>query len=341
MSFIRKSVYAVGGFFVLLAVIGILLPSTAHVQREIEIEAPAASVFALLNDFNQVNKWSPWVDTDPNALFTITGPPRGVGASIAWDGRTLGKGSQTIVESVPFSRLVTRLDLGSQGSAVATFDLSKSATGTQVVWSFDNDFGFNLPGRYFGLLLDGIVGPDYENGLINLKSMAERLPAADFGDIEIEHRTVEATDIAYLPTSSVPEAKAISGALGDAYFKLLNFIDKHELREAGAPMSIGGDFNGSELQFTAAIPIRGLGEDLPANASGVRVGRSYAGKVIRVKHTGSYRTLGRTHDKIAAYLAALGIRRNGDAWESYVSDPTRVEESELLTYVYYPVVQDP
>ena len=41
--------------------------------------------------------------------------------------------------------------------------------------------------------------------------------------------------------------------------------------------------------------------------------------------------------KIAAYLAALGIKRNGDAWESYVSDPTKVAEADLLTYVYYPI----
>ena len=33
----------------------------------------------------------------------------------------------------------------------------------------------------------------------------------------------------------------------------------------------------------------------------------------------------------------LGIERAGDAWESYVSDPTKVPEAELLTYVYYPV----
>ena len=280
------------------------------------------------------------MDTDSNALITISGPSRGVGASMAWDGQIMGKGSQTIVESVPFRRVVSRLNLGSQGDTTSTFDLLESTGGTRVAWSFDHEFGFNLFGRYFGLMLDSIVGPDYESGLINLQSMAERLPGADFGDTEIEHRTVEAMDIAFLSTSSVPDAKAISDALGDAYFRLLNFIDKHNLAEAGAPMSIGGDFNGSELQFTAAIPIRGLQDQPPADTSGVRLGRSYAGRVIRVKHTGSYRTLGRTHDKIAAYLAALGIKRNGDAWESYVSDPTRVEESELLTYVYYPVAQE-
>ncbi len=52
---------------------------------------------------------------------------------------------------------------------------------------------------------------------------------------------------------------------------------------------------------------------------------------------GPYRNLATTHRKITAYLAALGIERNGSAWESYVSDPAKVEEKDLLTYVYYPV----
>ena len=69
----------------------------------------------------------------------------------------------------------------------------------------------------------------------------------------------------------------------------------------------------------------------------MRIGKTFAGNVIRVRHTGSYRMLNETHRKIGAYLAALGIERAGYAWEAYISDPTKVAESELLTYVYYPI----
>ena len=178
---------------------------------------------------------------------------------------------------------------------------------------------------------------DYVAGLGNLKSLAETLPATDFSDLEIEHIVVEATDIAYLPTASTPEPGAMSEAMGDAYFDILSFIDRHDLVEAGAPMSIARAFSGSEILFDAAIPVRGLSDSTPPDDAGVRIGQTYAGNVIRVRHTGSYRTLASTHLKIAAYLAALGIERAGDAWESYVSDPTRVPEVELLTYVYYPI----
>ena len=102
-------------------------------------------------------------------------------------------------------------------------------------------------------------------------------------------------------------------------------------------MSIVRGFAGSQLRFDAAIPVRGVTDQPPRTGIAVRLGHTYAGPVVRVRHTGSYRQLGATHRKIAAYLAALGLERNGDAWETYISDPTRVTESELLTDIYYPV----
>jgi AraC family transcriptional regulator len=208
---------------------------------------------------------------------------------------------------------------------------------TRVAWLHESDHGFNIVGRYFGLLQGSIIGPEQAEGLARLKELAENLPRGDFSDIEIEQIVVEAADIAYLRTTSIPEASAISEAMGDAYFSVLNFIDEYGLNDAGAPLSITRTFSGSELVFDAAIPVRGVNAATPRTAEAVKIGRTYAGPVIRVKHIGPYRTLGRTHDKIAAYLAALGIVRNGDAWESYISDPIRTDEAALLTYVYYPI----
>jgi effector-binding domain-containing protein len=337
MAFLKKLLYAIGALILVLAVVGIFLPSRAHIERNIIIDAGRATIFALLNDFHQVNKWSPWIEEDPNARIEISGPRRGAGATVAWDGNIIGQGSQTITESVPYERVVSELGFGDQDKAHAAFKLSGLDDGTEVVWTFDMDFGFDLIARYGGLMLGNAVGQDFEKGLASLKSMAEGLPRADFSDLEIEHLVVEATDIAYLPTASIPEAAEISSAMGKAYFSILRFIDKNNLQEAGAPISISRAFSGSEIKFDAAIPVRGITDSTPRSAGSVKLGKTYEGSAIRVKHIGSYRELGRTHDKIASYLAALGIERNGDAWESYVSDPTRTDEDELLTHIIYPV----
>ncbi len=333
----KKILQSVGGVILSLTVIGLILPSRPNVERDILINAHAATIFALLNDFRQVRKWSTMLEGDPNAQIDISGPPRGVDASIYWNGHIIGRGRQTIVASVPYESVTTQFDLGRR--ATTSFALSPEAGLTRIIWNHRSDYGFNLIGRYFALLQGSVIGARQEQGLARLKELAENLPRADFSDIEIEQIVVAALDIAYLRTTSVAEATAISEAMGDAYFSILGFIDDHGLDDAGAPMSITRTFSGSELVFDAAIPVRGLSAATPRSGEAVRIRTTYAGPVVRVKHIGSYRTLGRTHDKIAAYLAALGIERNGDAWESYVSDPRRTDEADLLTYVYYPISQ--
>ncbi len=63
----KKILWSFGGFVLLLIVVGIILPSRSLVERDILIDTHAATIFALLNDFRQVSKWSPTLDGDPNA----------------------------------------------------------------------------------------------------------------------------------------------------------------------------------------------------------------------------------------------------------------------------------
>lgn len=333
----QKLLYTVGGVAAALILIGLALPRHARVSESLQVDAYPATVFAQVNDFRRFALWSPQLKADPNARVVFAGPPRGVDAAMTWDSTIVGSGSQVIVASRPFEFVETLINRGEAGEARSWFDLAHGGEQTTVTWSFETDHGFNLVGRYFGLLLSAVVRRDYARGLVGLKELAESLPRVDFSDLEIESITVEAQPIAVLQATSRPEPAAISEAMGDAYFEILNFIDRHGLDEAGAPMSITRSFAGSRLLFDAAIPVRGVTESTPRDGPGVRIGRTYAGQVVRVKHVGPYRTLVQAHRKIGAYLAALGIERNGDAWESYVSDPTKVAEDRLVTYVYYPV----
>jgi effector-binding domain-containing protein len=334
---VQKVIYGIGAFLALLIIIGFALPRTNQVEVSTEIDAHPATVFALVNDFHRFALWSPWAHTDPNARFLYSGAIRGEGAIVTWDGTILGTGNQVITESRPFEYVGIAMSPGESGEAKSWFRLTPGVGTTIVTWGFEADYGMNLVGRFFASMLGGVVARDYEIGLTALKDLAESLPGADFSDIEIEHIVVEALDIAYLPATSRPEPVAIADALGKAYFQILNFIDAQNLSDAGAPLSITRDFNGAELAFDAGIPVRGLSADTPRNGAGVKIAQTYAGPVIRVRHIGSYRLLTTTHRKISAYLAALGIERDGAAWESYVSDPGNVPENELLTHVYYPI----
>ena len=333
----QKLIYGVFGFLVLLVVIGFALPRSHQVEVSIEIDAPQATIFALVSDFRRYPHWSPWADTDPNARILYSGSPRGEGAIMIWDGAIIGSGSQIITGVRPHERIDITMNPGDEGEASAWFDLTQGVGSTLVTWGFEVDYGMNIVGRYFASMLGGVVARDHYTGLERLKDLAESLPSADFSNIEVEHIVVESLDIAYLSTTARPEPGATAEALRIAYFAILNFIDEQSLSDAGAPLSITRGFNGADLAFDAAIPVRGLSDSTDRSDPLVRIGETYAGPVIRVKHTGTYRTLTETHRKISAYLAAMGIERNGAAWESYVSDPGNTPEERLLTYVYYPI----
>ena len=333
----QKVLYGILASLVALILIGFALPRTHSIEVSREIDAAPATVFALVNDFRRYALWAPWGDADPNARFIYSGPTRGEGATVTWDGAIIGSGTQSIVESRPFEYVGIVMNPGEPGEAKSWFRL-EPGTGTTIIhWGFEADHGLNIVGRYFASMLGGVVARDYEAGLVNLEELAESLPAADFGDIEIEHLIVEPVDIAYLSARSRREPGATAEAMGNAYFEILNFIDENDLQDAGAPLAITRTFSGADLLFDAAIPVRGITDETPQDGPGVRIGKTYGGAVIRVRHIGSYRDLVTTHRKVAAYLAAHGIERNGDSWESYVSDPAKVAEDELLTYVYYPI----
>ena len=328
---------AMGVFVLALILVGLALPQHARVVASLEIDARPATIFALVNDFDRVVLWSPWLESDPNARIEISGPASGVGATMRWDGLVIGTGSQVIETSMPYEHIGTLMNPGQTGAARSWFDFRETSNGTLVDWTFETDYGYNLVGRYAALLLNGVIRRDYERGLRRLADLAESLPRADFSDLTVEHVEVAAQDIAYRSTASLPDPASTADALGKAYFRILNFIDAQALQEAGAPMLISRAFNGNEMLFDAAIPVRGITAATPADAAGVRLGQTYAGAAVRVRHRGPYRDLVQTHRKITAYLAAHGIERNGDAWEAFVNDPTTVEESEILTDVYYPI----
>ena len=336
----QKLTYGIGALLALLIIVGFALPRTHQIEVPIEIDTHPATVFALVNDFRRYSDWSPWVQTDSNARISYSGSERGEGAIMTWDGAIIGSGSQRIVTSQPHELVEIVMNPGESGEARSWFRLGPGVGTTQVVWGFETDHGMNIVGRYFASMLSGVVARDFQNGLVNLKALAEGLPKADFGDLEIEHTVVEATQIAYLSTSSRQDPDAVSAALGQSYFQILKFIDKNHLDEAGAPLSIIRTYTGPRIQFDAAIPVRGVDVDTPRDSRGVKIGQTHGGAVVRASHIGSYGSLSTTQRKVSAYLAALDIGRNGDPWESYVSDPGTVAEDKLLTYIYYPIIVD-
>ena len=132
-------------------------------------------MFPELNSMRAFHAWSPWSDIDPQTQYTFEGPDQGVGSRMLWSSgnERVGQGSQEITESVPEREVVTRLQFGDQGSGVARFVLEPEGQATRVRWLFHTEFGWDLFSRYVGLLLDSMIGVQYDKGLKSLQQRIE------------------------------------------------------------------------------------------------------------------------------------------------------------------------
>lgn len=167
---------AVLAIIALLAIIVARRPDSFRIARATEIEAPPQTVFAILNNLRRGIDWSPFERSDPNMRRVFTGPDKGVGATLDWDGsRQCGAGRLRIVESVPHSHIALALDMRRpmKASNRVTFTLEPVAGGTKLTWAMEGPM--NFAGKAFSLVCgsEKMLGGTFEAGLADLKTLAE------------------------------------------------------------------------------------------------------------------------------------------------------------------------
>ena len=336
MNVIKKLLLAMAVFAVALYAVGLALPQTAHVERSIVVNAPPVTVFTVLNGFRQFPRWSPWADLDPNAVTTVEGPETGVGAKMSWSGNAeVGTGSQEILESTPPASIKLRLTFGDfPGAFLASYTLAPEGEGTRVTWGFDADYGASVLGRYFGLLSDSMLGPDYEKGLGRLKTFVEGLPRADFSGLQFETTASAAAPLVLMAARSANDTNAIGVALGVAYGRLSGFISERGLKQVAPPIAIFYGEREGALSLDAGIPVDRT--DVPVTAP-IRVGSTFEGRVVKAVHRGDYAGLAAAREQVRAYLATAGLTQDGPMWEQYVSDPGSTPVAELVTNIFVPI----
>jgi uncharacterized protein YndB with AHSA1/START domain len=152
-------------------------PDTFRVERSASIKAPPEKVFALLNDFQRWDAWSPWEKKDPAMKRTFSVVTSGKGAQYAWESnREVGQGRMEIAESVPPSKVAIKLDFAKPFEAhnLVEFTLEPKGDVTNITWAMQGDTPYFVKIIHVFLNMDSIVGKDFETGLANLKTVAEK-----------------------------------------------------------------------------------------------------------------------------------------------------------------------
>lgn len=163
-------------------------PDSFEVKRSRGIQAPAHRLYPLIADFHNWAQWSPFEKLDPAMTKTYSGFESGKGAVYNWSGNNhAGEGRMEIVETDPPMLLRIKLDFLKPFEAHNTAEFTLRSThehAAEVTWAMRGKRPYMMKVMSLFVSMDKILGKSFEEGLANLKGIAEN---AEFSSREHEH----------------------------------------------------------------------------------------------------------------------------------------------------------
>lgn len=161
-----------GILVIMVLIVPMFLSSHFSMSRRIEIQAPVAIVFSKLTNLNEYNKWNPFPEGDPSNQTQVTG--EGVGSSLTWKGNKTGEGKMTLVSIYPTQKIEVKMEFYKpmSGQGMVRWHTNTKGEGTtEMVWTFEQELTYFK--RYFGLIMESMMGKHFEKGLLNYKKLVE------------------------------------------------------------------------------------------------------------------------------------------------------------------------
>lgn len=152
-------------------------PDSFRVERKATVKADPGKVFPCINDFHNWAAWSPFEKIDPNMRKTFSGAANGKGAVYEWSGNNkAGTGRMEILESSAPSKVTIKLDFLKpfEGHNTSEFTMSPKGDSTEVTWAMHGPSAFMMKVMHVFVSMDKMMGKDFEEGLANLKAVAEK-----------------------------------------------------------------------------------------------------------------------------------------------------------------------
>jgi hypothetical protein len=174
-----KVLIGLAAIIIVFVAIVAMQPSDFRVARSATIAAPAPAVFAQVNDYRNWTGWSPYEKLDPAMKKGYEGAAAGTGAVYTWAGNSqAGAGRATITESRPSELIRIRLEFLEPFAATNTAEFTFRPEGdrTAVTWSLTGTRSFMFKAIGLFMNMDRMVGGQFEEGLAQLKSVAEKAP---------------------------------------------------------------------------------------------------------------------------------------------------------------------
>lgn len=341
MKFLKYSLISIVSLLLLMLVISFFLSKEMRTERSIHVNAKPSTIFPIINNFKQWKIWSPWHQKDTATLYTFGEIETGKGAKLDWNSNhpDVGKGTLFIEDSRLDSVVDFVLEMKNAGKAYSRVLLTPTDSGTLINWSFyKSTDGMPIWAVPFTKIImpfmEGFIGPNFENGLLNIKKYLESNPLISIGNYDAEIR--EFGGLNYVGIRSKIKGADIGATLEKQYATLLEELKKKNIQCTGNPFTINYFAKGDTFDMMAAIPC-----SEPNSYNPPVVSASLApNKWLVVKYFGSYEQIGPIYSKGFEYLAHQKYKPVGAPMEFYFTDPTtEPDTSKWYTELVFPFME--
>lgn len=181
-------------------VVGVIMPSSGHVERSLVVSKDLRQVYDVVNNFRTFPDYGVLRAYDPKTAYTLSGSAYGPGSEISWNSQDekVGQGKLTIASATPdFSKIdptvnsaeiVWNVDNAWRGSDKHfTLDLLRQGNSgklTKITWSYDVSYGFNLLSRYSNMYIHGQPDAFIQYSLNNLQNVLAAVPNIDYSALD-------------------------------------------------------------------------------------------------------------------------------------------------------------
>ncbi|HOW30991.1 MAG TPA: SRPBCC family protein [Bacteroidales bacterium] len=182
MKILKNILYAIVGLIVIMLLIGLFVSKDYAVERQVTIDKSKDVVFDYVKYLKNQNTYSVWIKADPNIKTNFTGTDATPGFISAWESldKNIGKGEQEITKIVDGERIDYELRFMEPMKATnLAYMTTESVTEGQTLvrWGFSGHMKYPMNLTLLFMNMDKMIGKDFEDGLLNLKTILESQPA--------------------------------------------------------------------------------------------------------------------------------------------------------------------
>ena len=171
MRIFKSFLFVATGFFILITLISLLIPSRVMTTKSVTIHAPKEKISAAIKDLQVWKKWHPVFKTD--TTIKISNPSSGIGANAEWI-QGSKKNILRIEEDFPEGIKVSLSMPGENPVENSILILPVEEAGTfHVEWRSLTKLKWYPWEKFAGIFVSDITGPGYEIALKDLKKYIE------------------------------------------------------------------------------------------------------------------------------------------------------------------------